>query len=79
MVCALALSTCEAQGGYRMTDCMTLDATGDARCGVAAIHDGVCRMQDATHNRCTVFCGSDDDCRMGFSCDTSMTPPICMF
>lgn len=80
MVCTLALSTCEAQAGFRMTDCMTIDATGDARCGATGVHDGMCQMFDSTHNRCTVFCLSDDDCRTGVACDTSVTPtPVCHF
>ncbi|MFO0683402.1 MAG: hypothetical protein U0234_15195 [Sandaracinus sp.] len=79
MVCTFRSSTCEAQAAFSMTDCMTLDLTGDARCGEPTLHDGVCRMVDATHNRCTTFCGSDDDCKPGFSCNSAASPPVCNF
>ncbi|MFO0683401.1 MAG: hypothetical protein U0234_15190 [Sandaracinus sp.] len=79
MVCTLAVSTCEAQTAFRMTDCMTLDAAGDARCGEPTLHDGVCRMVDATHNRCTTFCVSDDDCPAGVTCNTGASPRVCNF
>lgn len=78
-VCTLAVSTCESQGAFRMTNCMTLDAAGDAMCGLPAVHDGVCRGVDMTTNRCTVFCGSDDDCPLGFPCDITVTPRVCHF
>ena len=43
-VCSLTVSTCAAQADFRNRDCMTLDMTGDALCGVAGLHDGVCRI-----------------------------------
>lgn len=79
MVCSFRESTCEAQAAFSATNCMTLDAAGDALCGVIGVHDGVCRMFGATTNRCTVFCGSDDDCPIGFACDAAASPRVCMF
>ena len=78
-MCTLRVSTCESQAAFSSFDCMTLDATGDALCGQASVHDGVCRAVDVASNRCTVFCGSDDDCRGGFSCDTGSSPSVCLF
>ncbi len=78
-VCTLRVSTCESQAAFSMLDCMTLDAAGDARCGQPGLHDGVCRMAGPTTNRCSVFCGSSDDCRGGFSCDTGASPSVCLF
>jgi hypothetical protein len=60
-----------------MTDCMTLDAAGDARCGRMDVADGVCRNVSGATNRCTVYCGSDDDCRPGFACNTTLSPGEC--
>jgi hypothetical protein len=77
--CTFRQSTCEAHRDFSMTDCMTLDLAGDALCGIDDVGDGVCRMFGATTNRCTVFCGSDDDCPMGFACDTAATPRVCLF
>jgi len=76
-VCGLALTTCPAINAYRATNCMTLDAAGDARCGVDGLDDGLCRMFDAAANRCTVRCSSDDDCRNDTTCNTAVTTPFC--
>jgi hypothetical protein len=77
-VCTLRQSTCEAHADFSDVDCMTLDADGDARCGLENVDDGVCRAFDAVANRCTVLCGSDEDCRMGFTCSGD-TPGVCEF
>ena len=76
-VCGLRVTTCPAMNDFSATNCMTLDATGDARCGAAGFADGVCRVLDAAANRCTVECGSDDDCKTGFTCDTTVVPQVC--
>ena len=75
-VCTLAVSTCAAQEDFRMVNCMTLDAAGDALCGVASVPDGVCRNVSGTTNRCTVFCLSDDDCP-GTTCAPGAVPRQC--
>ena len=75
-VCGLALTTCPALNAYRATNCMTLDAAGDARCGVEGLDDGLCRAAGSTTNRCTVPCLSDDDCP-GSTCNTAVTPRVC--
>ena len=76
-MCALRLSTCEAQMMYDDTNCMTLDAAGDARCGLPGVGDGVCRMRSATTNLCSVYCQSNNDCPG--TCDTSGFPRVCNF
>ena len=78
-VCGLRSTTCPALNDFSMRNCMTLDATGDALCGALGFDDGLCRMLDAAANRCRVECGSDDECRDGFTCDTSVTPAVCLF
>ena len=75
-VCGLRLTTCPGMNDLSTTNCMSLDATGDARCGAAGFADGLCRALDAAANRCTVECLSDDDCR-GTICDTTVTPSVC--
>jgi len=55
---------------------MTLDAAGDARCGVDGLDDGLCRAAGATTRLCTVPCGSDDDCP-GYTCNIAVTPRVC--
>jgi hypothetical protein len=77
--CTFRQSTCAAHADFSAVDCMTLDAAGDAMCGIDAVDDGVCRMAGATSNRCTVFCLSDDDCPAGSACDTGATPRVCLF
>jgi hypothetical protein len=76
-VCTFRVSTCEAQRDFSMVNCMTLDATGNALCGVTGVPDGVCRRLDAASNRCTTYCLSDDDCPSGSTCDTTTTPRQC--
>jgi hypothetical protein len=79
VVCGLRASTCEAQAAFDMTNCMTLDASGNDRCGAAGLNDGVCRMRSVTTNRCSVYCVSNDDCRSGTSCNTALNPGVCTF
>jgi len=66
-VCSLALTTCPALQQFRMQSCTT-PVVSDDECGVAGLDDGLCRMASALTNLCTVPCGSDNDCRLGFTC-----------
>jgi hypothetical protein len=76
-VCTFRVSTCEAQRDFSMVNCMTLDAAGNALCGVTGVPDGVCRNVSGMTNRCTTYCLSDDDCRAGSTCDITLTPGQC--
>jgi Cys-rich repeat protein len=76
MACGLRATTCPALNAYSSTNCMTLDAAGDARCGVEVLDDGLCRALDSATNLCTVPCASDIDCP-GTTCNTGVTPRVC--
>lgn len=77
-LCTLAVSTCEAHDDFRSSAITcTLDAAGNALCGREGVPDAVCRSTGGPTNRCTVYCGSDDDCRAGFTCDSTTTPGQC--
>ena len=77
-MCTFRESTCEAQAAFSSTNCMTLNAAGNALCGQASLNDGLCQMLDAAANRCTVFCLSDDDCP-GTTCAPGAVPRACTF
>lgn len=75
-VCGLAFSTCPALSDFRSRACVP--AMNGAECGAAGVADGYCRRfaGDGT-DRCTVLCGSDDDCFAGFSCVTNSGVRLC--
>ena len=73
-VCGLRTTTCPALDQFS-TNCPT--AGMDEACGAPGFADGFCVYFDAAANKCTIQCGSDDDCRPGFVCDTDASPPIC--
>jgi hypothetical protein len=76
-ICGLAVSTCQARNEFRSKDCTTSNAPDDEKCGFAHGEDSKCGQFDAGVYRCTMTCGSDDDCPAGFACDTGANPPVC--
>ena len=80
-VCNLRVTTCPALNQFDMLDCTdsTPPGTTDDECGHPGVDDGLCRRASSTTNRCTVPCGSNDDCVTGFSCNTAVTPRHCSF
>ncbi|MGE0791630.1 MAG: hypothetical protein AB7S26_38500 [Sandaracinaceae bacterium] len=80
-VCGLALTTCPALNDFRMRTCTDgmLPGTTDDECGVVGLDDGLCRFSMTLGaTRCTVPCGSDDDCKSGFACSPT-APSYCQF
>ncbi len=81
-VCTLAISSCKAHEDFRNTDCEAApDVPDPSLCGEPGIADSGCELfgvvaEDNIY-RCTVRCGSDDDCRVGFACDISASSPVC--
>lgn len=75
-ICTLARTTCEALSQFREESCTTPGTTDD-ECGVVGLEDGLCRFDMDLGNRCTVPCGSSDDCETGFSCNAGETPRYC--
>src|SRR5688572_9662451 len=66
-MCVLAVSTCAAHEDFRSTNCETetADVTDDDLCGEVGLEDGVCDLFESSGDnvyRCSVPCGSDDDC-----------------
>ena len=79
-VCGLAVTTCVAVNQFRMLACTDgmLPDTTDEECGVSGVNDAYCRFSSGLGtNRCTIPCGSDDDCKTGFTCDLGATPQYC--
>ncbi|HMJ11902.1 MAG TPA: hypothetical protein VK524_10840 [Polyangiaceae bacterium] len=81
-ICTLAVSTCPAQNDFRSPaiNCAPAGVPNDALCGFGGVADGYCRALPAPEDdmyRCTVPCGSPDDCRIGFECDIVSNPPYC--
>ena len=74
-VCTLRQTTCTALSEFDVRPCTdgTPPDASDEECGISGLDDGLCRMVDAVTNRCTIPCGSDDDCNIGFTCSAS--PP----
>jgi Cys-rich repeat protein len=75
--CGLAVSTCTSVGQFRSKDCTTNLAPDDTKCGFAPPDDAKCAQFDTDVYRCTMTCGSDDDCPAGFPCDKSGSPWVC--
>lgn len=81
-ICSLAVSTCPAHADFRSpdVDCAPGGTPDDMLCGAVA-GDAYCRQPDPMNEpmlyRCTVPCLSDDDCRVGSSCDIAADPPYC--
>lgn len=83
-VCTLAVSTCPAHSHFRNAeiDCAPGGVPDDSLCGAPAVSDGYCRPlppPEQDSYRCTVACGTSDDCRVGFDCDIVANPPYCAF
>jgi hypothetical protein len=72
-VCVLAVSTCPALTDFRSKNCALTGTPDDNQCGFAgAPHDGYCvETSSPGVYRCTMPCGSADDCKPSFSCNGS--------
>ena len=64
-LCVLATTTCPAYFDHRQPHCTGTD--DDASCGAADLNDGQCELKSTTY-LCTYACGSDVDCKTGFTC-----------
>ncbi len=73
-VCALRTTTCPALVGF---DSNCSAPGNDADCGATGFNDGLCIAADVVTNLCTVPCASDNDCKPGFTCNTTVTPNRC--
>ena len=80
-ICSLVTSTCSALNQFRSTNCTSATGTAnDQLCGFAPGIDSKCAATTAADvYSCTVTCGSDLDCRSGFTCNTGINPPVCSF
>lgn len=76
-LCTLATSTCTALNQFRATDCAPTGTPNDNLCGFVAGVDSKCVAYGTTQYRCTTACGSNDDCKSGFSCNIATTPDTC--
>jgi hypothetical protein len=77
-VCSLRVSTCTAQNQFSQTSCSSATNTADdTLCGFAPGADSKCVAFGTSQHRCTVLCGSSDDCKSGFTCNTGVNPSIC--
>lgn len=81
-VCTLRVSTCPAHADFDIETCSGATPTGDAQCGFDKADDGYCRALPAPDDgvfHCTTGCLTDDDCKIGSTCDTLVTPQVCTF
>lgn len=80
-VCTLRSSTCPARETFSSPDldCAPLGRPDDTLCGAEGVSDAYCRLlaQDPDVYRCTMPCGSADDCPIGFDCQLGTSPPTC--
>ena len=77
-VCALRATSCKAlsEHGAKVLGCASVDDR-DA-CGHRDLPDAECRApQDSTAYRCVAHCGTSDDCKRGFACNTASYPSYC--
>jgi hypothetical protein len=83
-VCGLEVTTCPALNDFRNpdTNCAPDDEPDDSLCGEPGFTDGYCRVFEDLPEpssdvyRCTVPCGSEDDCKKDFDCLPG-TPDVC--
>jgi len=69
-VCKLRATTCEGFNDFSNTSCA--GPSDNASCGVAGLADGICAPVPAdTIHRCSMPCGGNDDCKVGFTCTGS--------
>ncbi len=73
-ICGLAVTTCPAYTRFSAEPCAGLD--DDASCGDPRFDDSFCREAMTSTFRCTTPCGSDDDCDVGSSCNSTL-PSFC--
>jgi hypothetical protein len=75
-VCVLRSSSCLARTQFSNKDCAPNGSPDDGLCGVAAPSDAKCAAYGAGY-RCTMTCGSSDDCPGNFACLTNVNPSVC--
>ncbi|MGC4070821.1 MAG: hypothetical protein QM784_40330 [Polyangiaceae bacterium] len=80
-LCTLRSSTCVALNQFSSTDCAPAGTPDDTLCGVAPGVDSKCSLFSSTLSmyRCTTTCGSNDDCKQGFTCNLGVNPNVCSF
>ena len=81
-ICSLATSTCTALNEFSQPTHSCASASGTANdqlCGFAPGVDSKCQAYGSSQFLCTTTCGSDVDCRTGFTCNISANPPVCTF
>ena len=76
-VCGLAVSTCVARNEFRAKDCSSDTGANDALCGFDGPNDAKCDEVEPQVFRCTMRCGSSDDCPPSFACNTLVAEPYC--
>jgi hypothetical protein len=81
-ICGLRVTTCPGYEAFSQVNCESTQTPGtgdDALCGFPHPNtpDGYCRQDLSSNFRCTLPCGSDDDCLTGFTCNTSVVPAVC--
>lgn len=77
-VCSLRVSTCTALNQFSRTSCASASNNpDDSLCGFVPGVDSKCVAFGASQHLCTVVCGSDLDCKSGFTCNTGVNPNIC--
>lgn len=68
-ICGLRASTCVARNQFSSKDCSTSGAADDQKCGFVPKKDSKCVQADVGVFRCTMPCGSADDCPGSLACD----------
>lgn len=77
-VCGLRVSTCIARNQFGIKDCAAGGPSDDSVCGFGPPADAKCDQVGASSSyRCTMTCGTDDDCPINFSCNTTALNPYC--
>jgi hypothetical protein len=78
-LCTLAaVTTCVALNQYRTKDCALAGVPDDENCGFASGEDSMCVPFGSLGSYlCTTACGSDYDCKPGFSCNATTNPDTC--
>jgi hypothetical protein len=78
-ICGLRATTCPAYKDYSSKNCTGSGSGDNSLCDDthASSPDGYCTQDTSNNWRCTTPCLSDDDCSVGSSCNTGVTPKVC--
>jgi hypothetical protein len=72
-----AVTSCPALNDYSAKSCVNNNKPEEQLCGFAPGEDSKCIAFGSSQYLCTNTCGSDLDCKQGFTCNVATNPDTC--